>query len=68
MLRIVNSDEKLSLGYGYERMTRANKAIKETFKYVRRLYQPYISILEEQWESQLHQDFHAAAFRLNPSI
>ncbi|XP_039128985.1 uncharacterized protein LOC120265161 [Dioscorea cayenensis subsp. rotundata] len=62
LLRIVDSDERPSLGYVYKGMIRANKAIKETFKYVRRLYQPYISILEKIWERQLWQDIHAAAF------
>ncbi|XP_039122041.1 uncharacterized protein LOC120258657 [Dioscorea cayenensis subsp. rotundata] len=68
LLRIVDSDERPSLGYIYEGMIRANKTIKETFKYVRRLYQPYISILEERWERQMHQDIHAAAFWLNPTF
>ncbi|XP_039126919.1 uncharacterized protein LOC120263064 [Dioscorea cayenensis subsp. rotundata] len=68
LLRIVDSDERPSLGYIYEGMIRASKAIKETFKYVRRLYQPYISILEERWEHQMSQDIHAAAFWLNPTF
>ncbi|KAH7691790.1 Ribonuclease H-like protein, partial [Dioscorea alata] len=58
LLRIVDSDERPSLGYIYEGIIRARKAIKETFKYVRRLYQPYISILEERWEHQIRQDIH----------
>ncbi|XP_039145559.1 uncharacterized protein LOC120282778 [Dioscorea cayenensis subsp. rotundata] len=65
LLRIVDFDERPSLSYIYEGMIRASKAINETFKYVRRLYQPYISILEERWERQMSEDIHAAAFWLN---
>lgn len=38
LLCIVDSDERSSLGYVHEGMMRANKAIKDIFKYLRRLH------------------------------
>ncbi|KAI0496410.1 hypothetical protein KFK09_022726 [Dendrobium nobile] len=47
LLRIVDSDEKPSLGYLYDGMYRARKAIKAMFKNVKRLYKPFTNICQK---------------------
>ena len=68
LLRIVDADEKPSLGYVYEGMQRAKKAIKEMFRNKKRLYQPYTQIIKSRWDKHLRQDLHAAAYFLNPAF
>ncbi|KAK8933479.1 hypothetical protein KSP39_PZI015493 [Platanthera zijinensis] len=68
LLRIVDSDEKPSLGYVYDGMYRARKSIKLIFKNVKRLYKPYTLIIKDRWDRQLRQRFHSAAYFLNPSF
>ena len=60
LLRIVDSDEKPSLGYVSEGMYKAKKAIKEMFKNKCRLYEPYINIVTERSDRQLRKSIHAA--------
>ncbi|KAI0498297.1 hypothetical protein KFK09_021538 [Dendrobium nobile] len=53
LLRIVDSDEKPSLGFLYDGMYKARKAIKLMFRNAKRMYKPYTNI-------------HCAAYFLNP--
>ncbi|PKU72752.1 uncharacterized protein LOC114580380 [Dendrobium catenatum] len=66
LLRIVDSDEKPSMGFLYDGMYRARKAIKLMFKNFKRLYKPYTSIIKRRWDRQLRQGIHCAAYFLNP--
>ncbi|XP_050222802.1 uncharacterized protein LOC126672894 [Mercurialis annua] len=68
LLRLVDSDEKPSLGYVYEGMRRARKAIKHMFKKKKSLYAPYIKILDERWDKHLRKKLHVAAYFLNPAF
>ncbi|KAK8944978.1 hypothetical protein KSP39_PZI008321 [Platanthera zijinensis] len=68
LLRIVDSDEKPSIGYVYDGMYRARKAIKGIFKNVKRLYKPYTTIIKDRWDHQLRQRIHSAAYFLNPAF
>ncbi|KAK8914409.1 hypothetical protein KSP39_PZI024118 [Platanthera zijinensis] len=68
LLRIVDSDEKPSIGYVYDGMYRARKAIKGIFKNVKRLYKPYTTIIKDRWDRQLRQRIHSAAYFLNPAF
>ena len=43
LIRIVDSDDKLALGYVYEGMYRARNTIKEIF-----LYRPYTRIVQDR--------------------
>ncbi|XP_028782171.1 uncharacterized protein LOC114738298 [Neltuma alba] len=68
LLRIVDSDDRPSLGYIYEGMYRARKAIKSTFMNKKTLYKPYTRIIKRRWDTQLRQDLHTAAYVLNPAF
>ncbi|XP_028089575.1 uncharacterized protein LOC114289927 [Camellia sinensis] len=68
LLRIVDGDEKLSVGYVYEGMYRAIKGIKDIFKKNKRLYRPYTTIIKTRWDNQLRKNIHAAAYWLNPTF
>ncbi|KAL0373962.1 UNVERIFIED_CONTAM: hypothetical protein Sradi_3311900, partial [Sesamum radiatum] len=67
LLRICDSDEKPSLGYVYEGMSRARKAIKALFRNKKRLYQQYV-IIDARWNKMLRKSLHAAAYYLNPAF
>ncbi|PKU87836.1 hypothetical protein MA16_Dca017608 [Dendrobium catenatum] len=68
LLRIMDSDKKPSLGYLYDGMYRARKAIKAMFRNVKRLYKPSTNIVKRRWDTQLRQGIHAAAYFLNPQF
>ncbi|XP_028118401.1 uncharacterized protein LOC114315968 [Camellia sinensis] len=68
LLRIVDGDEKPSMGYVYEGMYRAIKGIKDIFKRNMRLYRPYTTIIKTRWDNQLRKNIHAAAYWLNPAF
>ncbi|XP_072087429.1 uncharacterized protein [Arachis hypogaea] len=68
LLRVVDADDKPSLGYVYEGMLRAEDAIKEMFKQSKTAYQPYTDIINSRWDKHLKKDLHAAAYFLNPKF
>ncbi|XP_054778335.1 uncharacterized protein LOC129286400 [Prosopis cineraria] len=68
LLRIVDSDEKLSLPYVYEGMQRAKKAIKATFNNKKDYYKPYTNIIQARWDKHFETNFHAAVYLLNPAF
>ncbi|XP_015949126.1 uncharacterized protein LOC107474054 [Arachis duranensis] len=68
LLRLVDADEKPSLGIVYEGMQRAKNAIKTMFRNRKAAYTPYTSILKMRWDKHLKRYLHAAAYFLNPSI
>ncbi|KAF7821665.1 hypothetical protein G2W53_027120 [Senna tora] len=66
MLRIVDADNRPSLGYVYDGMYRARKTIKNVFMNKKSLYKPYTRIVKQRWDRQLRHSVHAAAYLLNP--
>ena len=46
LLRVVDSNETLALGYVYEGMYRVRKTIKKIFINKKRLYKPYTHIVK----------------------
>ncbi|XP_025664495.1 uncharacterized protein [Arachis hypogaea] len=68
LLRLVDADEKPSLGIVYEGMQIAKKAIKTMFRNRKAAYTPYTNILKMRWDKHLKRDLHAAAYFLNPGI
>ncbi|GKV24229.1 hypothetical protein SLEP1_g33864 [Rubroshorea leprosula] len=65
LLRIVDGDERPSLGYVYDGMYRARKAIKTILMNRKSLYKPYTRLIKGRWDRQLRQNLHAAAYYLN---
>ncbi|XP_072054247.1 uncharacterized protein [Arachis hypogaea] len=68
LLRLVDADEKLSLGIMYEGMQIAKNAIKTMLRNQKATYTPYTSILKMRWDKYLKCDLHATAYFLNPGI
>ncbi|KAK1440659.1 hypothetical protein QVD17_06488 [Tagetes erecta] len=68
LLRICDSDEKPSLGYVFEGMSRAMKGIKELFRNKERHYKQYTNIIDARWDKMLRRNLHAAAYWLNPAF
>ncbi|RVW46411.1 hypothetical protein CK203_081776 [Vitis vinifera] len=66
VLRIVDCDERSSMGYVYEGMYRVRLGIKKLFNYNERLYKPYTEIIKQCWDQQLKKSIHSAAYWLNP--
>ncbi|KAL8514689.1 hypothetical protein ACS0TY_013688 [Phlomoides rotata] len=66
VLRIMDTDRRPSIGYVYDGIYRANKAIKDMFRHKKRLYKPFTNIIKARWDKQLRRDIHAAAYLLNP--
>ncbi|XP_039135791.1 uncharacterized protein LOC120273227 [Dioscorea cayenensis subsp. rotundata] len=66
--RVVDADEKPSLGYVYEGMFRIRKGIMSIFRDKQRLYNPYIKIVDERWDKHFRRNIHAAAYFLNPAF
>ncbi|XP_025625308.3 uncharacterized protein [Arachis hypogaea] len=68
LLRVVDADDKPSLGCVYEGMLRAEDSIKEMFRQSKTAYQPYTDIINSRWDKHLKKDLHAAAYFLNPKF
>ncbi|KAK7293059.1 hypothetical protein RJT34_15920 [Clitoria ternatea] len=68
LLRIVDGDEKPSMGYVYEGMQRAKNAVKEIFLNKVHLYKPYTDLIKARWDRHLKRSLHAAGYFLNPTF
>ncbi|KAG8635684.1 hypothetical protein MANES_16G054458v8 [Manihot esculenta] len=62
VLRLVDGDDKPTMGFIYEAMERAKLAIQKNC----RSYLEYWRIIDHRWNFQLHHDLHAAGYFLNP--
>lgn len=56
VLRLVDGDDKPTMGFIYEAMERAKLAIQKNC----RSYLEYWRIIDHRWNFQLHHDLHAA--------
>ena len=56
VLRLVDGDEKPTMGFIYEAIDRAKLAIRKECRY----YTEYWKIIDKRWAFQLHHDLHAA--------
>ncbi|KAK4548413.1 hypothetical protein RGQ29_032794 [Quercus rubra] len=68
VLRLVDGDEKPSMGYLYEAMDKAKENIKARLKNKISAYIPFTSVIDARWDRQLHSPLHAAGCYLNPGI
>ncbi|KAF3780840.1 hypothetical protein EJ110_NYTH38321 [Nymphaea thermarum] len=66
--RLVDSEDRPSIGYLYESMDRAKEAIRDNMKGKKKLYMPIWKIIDERWSGQLHRPLHATAYYLNPAV
>ncbi|XP_057769513.1 uncharacterized protein LOC130989561 [Salvia miltiorrhiza] len=68
VLRMVDGDKKPAMGYIYEAMDRAKKAIAKSFGHKEERYKEAFEIIDKRWDCQLHRPLHAARYFLNPEI
>ncbi|XP_030924837.1 uncharacterized protein LOC115951844 [Quercus lobata] len=68
VLRLVDGDEKPSMGYLYEAMDKAKENIKARLKNKISTYIPFTSVIDVRWDKQLNSPLHAAGCYLNPEI
>ncbi|XP_035540211.1 uncharacterized protein LOC118344202 [Juglans regia] len=68
VLRLVDGDEKLAMGYLYDAMERAKENIKARCNNKVSLFSPFTRIIDSRWDRQLHSPLHAAGCFLNPGI
>ncbi|XP_027156260.1 uncharacterized protein LOC113757051 [Coffea eugenioides] len=67
VLRIVDSDERLAMGYLYAAMHRAREELLRRFSRKKKIVDPFLKIIDSKWDSQLHKNLHAAGYWLNPA-
>ncbi|XP_057848877.2 uncharacterized protein LOC131059848 [Cryptomeria japonica] len=60
--------EKNSMGYIYEAMRRAKEAIQNYFKEDANRFAPIWEIIDQRWNNQLPQPFHAAGVLPQPQV
>ncbi|XP_070039605.1 uncharacterized protein [Nicotiana tomentosiformis] len=65
VLRLVDGEQKPPMGYLYEAMDRAKKAIQASFTDEQK-YAKVFQIIDARWSEQLHRSLHAAGLILNP--
>ncbi|XP_075675191.1 uncharacterized protein LOC142644472 [Castanea sativa] len=68
LLRLVNRDEKPSMGYLYEAMDKAKENTEARLKNKISAYIPFTSVIDARWDKQLQSPLHAAGSYLNLGI
>ncbi|XP_073099112.1 uncharacterized protein [Elaeis guineensis] len=66
VLRIVDSDDRPSMGYLYHAIHQARDEMIKRFRRRKIVVEPYLRIVDSWWDLQLHQNLHTAGFWLNP--
>ncbi|XP_075081470.1 uncharacterized protein LOC107808014 isoform X1 [Nicotiana tabacum] len=67
VLCLVDGEQRPPMGYFYEAMDRAKKAIRDSFIDPRK-YKRVFEIIDKRWSSQIHHPLHAAGLVLNPEL
>ncbi|GKV37085.1 hypothetical protein SLEP1_g45153 [Rubroshorea leprosula] len=68
MLRLVDNEEKPSMGYLYEAIDKAKETIKKNFNNRLSHYMPYVNVIDARLDKQLYSPLPAAGCFLNPGI
>ncbi|KAL0413790.1 UNVERIFIED_CONTAM: hypothetical protein Sradi_1580700 [Sesamum radiatum] len=68
VLRLVDGERKPPMGYIYEAMDRAKKAIAASFSNIEEKYKDVFALIDARWNIQLHRPLHAAGYFLNPEF
>ena len=67
VLRIVDSEDKPAMGFLYQAIYKAREEMVRRFQRNKKKVEPYLSILDNRWDSQLRKNLHAAGYWLNPA-
>eukprot|EP00258_Populus_trichocarpa_P041069 XP_024457088.1 uncharacterized protein LOC112327550 [Populus trichocarpa] len=66
VLRIVDGDDRPSMGYLYDAIHHAKEEIMRRFQKRKARVKPFIDIISNRWDGQFYRHLYAAAFWLNP--
>ncbi|KAI5405254.1 hypothetical protein KIW84_052149 [Lathyrus oleraceus] len=66
-LHIIDSEAKLAMGYLYQTMYKAIEGIEKRFRINKLKVYPYLKILDNRWDAQLHKNLHVVGYWLNLS-
>nr|XP_027188694.1 uncharacterized protein LOC101508427 [Cicer arietinum] len=66
VLRLVDNEKKLVMGYIYATMIKAKEDIRKAFIEQGSKYVDVFAIIDERWKCQLHHPLHIAGYYLNP--
>ena len=66
VLRIVDSEDRLAMGYLYAAFHRARENMITRLNARKKKVDDYFRIVDTRWDNQLKKDIHAAGFWLNP--
>ncbi|KAF2300394.1 hypothetical protein GH714_012867 [Hevea brasiliensis] len=66
VLRMVDSDDRTSMGYLYEAIHKAREEKVWGFQKRKKRIAPYIQIIKTRLDTQLHKNLHATGYWLNP--
>ncbi|XP_075096943.1 uncharacterized protein LOC142174720 [Nicotiana tabacum] len=67
VLRLVDGEQRPSMGYLYEAIDRAKEVIQASFSDQRK-YKRDFEIIDKRWDSKLHSPLHAAGLVLNQEL
>nr|XP_025616612.1 uncharacterized protein LOC112708904 [Arachis hypogaea] len=68
VLRIVDSEDKATMGFLYQAFNMAREEMVKRFRRRKKIVEPYLKILDTRWDSQLKRNLHAAVYWLNPAF
>jgi len=66
VLRMVDGDDRPSMGYLYDAIHHAKEEMMRRFQKRKARVKPFIDIINNWWDGQFYRNLYAAAFWLNP--
>ena len=66
VLRLVDGDDRPSMGYLYDAIHHAKEEMMRRFQKRKPRVKPFIDIINNRWDRQFYRNLFAAAFWLNP--
>eukprot|EP00258_Populus_trichocarpa_P037860 XP_024453879.1 uncharacterized protein LOC112326992 [Populus trichocarpa] len=66
VLRMVDGDDRPSIGYLYDVIHHAKEEMMRRFQKRKARVKPFIDIINNRWDGQFYRNLYAAAFWLNP--
>jgi hypothetical protein len=66
VLRMVDGDDRPSMGYLYDAIHHAKEEMMRRFQKRKARVKPFIDIISNRWDGQFYRHLYAAAFWLNP--
>jgi len=65
VLRLVDGERKVAIGYIYEALDKAKETIMKSFKNNESKYNDVFTIIDNRWTCQLHLPLHVVGHSLN---